>query len=174
MRIFTGPASRVGTEMSAPRVASAKVIGTSSVRSLPTRPNKWWSRTVTLMKRSPGGPPNRPGEPRPFSRIFLPVVTPAGIRALMSRGPSPLLRWIVVSMPLTASSKSRARSASRSAPRWGRCWALRNPGGLPPPPRPKKPPSKSLRSSNPTLNPPGPEPPPPKLPAIGPRRRTSS
>jgi hypothetical protein len=41
--------------------------------------------TDTVTRRSPGGPPLRPGPPFPGSRIVAPSFTPAGIFTLMSR-----------------------------------------------------------------------------------------
>ena len=43
-------------------------------------------RRGSRRSRSPGGPPLRPGPPRPLRRIVWPSATPAGIRALTSRG----------------------------------------------------------------------------------------
>src|SRR5919107_1626370 len=85
--------SSVGTVSVAPRVASAKVIGTVRVRSLPLRPNSSWSDTWTTTKRSPAGPPRRPGAPLPASRIRWPSLTPAGIRTVMVRV------WLVTPLP---------------------------------------------------------------------------
>ncbi len=48
--------SRVGTRNVVPSVASANVIGTVSVRSLPARPNSGCGRTRTVTKRSPARP----------------------------------------------------------------------------------------------------------------------
>ena len=74
MRIVTGSPSSVGTLMSDPSAASAKVTGTSSVRLSPLRPNRSCGRTRTVTKRSPAGPLLRPGSPRPLSRMRWPVV----------------------------------------------------------------------------------------------------
>ncbi len=48
MRSFTELPSRVGTAMSAPRVASGKVMGTAMVRSRALRWNRAWDDTRTM------------------------------------------------------------------------------------------------------------------------------
>ncbi len=84
-RVTVAP-SRVGTVSLVPRVASAKVTGTTSVRFWPSRPNTASCSTWTMTNRSPAGPPLRPAPPRPLSRMRWPSETPAGMRTLTSRG----------------------------------------------------------------------------------------
>src|SRR3546814_1013558 len=86
MRRVTGPDERVGTVMSAPSTASGKVTGTLRTRSRPLRLKSGCSPTRTVTYRSPGGPPLRPGLPRPFSLIRWPSPTPGGTRSFTSRG----------------------------------------------------------------------------------------
>ena len=85
--------SRVGTVSVVPRDASAKVIGTVSVRSSPLRPNSECSATWTTTNRSPAGPPRRPGAPLPASRMRWPSLTPAGMRTVIVRV------WVVTPLP---------------------------------------------------------------------------
>src|SRR5262249_51179614 len=81
--------SSVGTFTRAPSAASAKVIGTFTVRfDFPARPNTGSCATCTTTKRSPGSPPYCPGAPRPATLIRCPPWTPAGVFTLTSRGRS--------------------------------------------------------------------------------------
>src|SRR5919197_5284970 len=84
---------RVGTSTSAPRIASAIVIGTSTSRLSPLRAKTDESVTWVTTNRSPGGPPRRPASPLPGSRIREPSLTPGGMftRYFLSsrRRPSP-------------------------------------------------------------------------------------
>src|SRR5918994_7269855 len=77
-RSFLVPCS-VGTSTSAPRTASAIVIGTSTSRLSPLRWNTGDSVTCVITNRSPAGPPRRPASPLPGSRIREPSLTPAGM-----------------------------------------------------------------------------------------------
>src|SRR5439155_938966 len=71
--------SGVGTAMVAPRIAWPTVIGTSMVRSLPSRWRNGCGRTFTMKYRSPAGAPPRPTPPLPRTRTRAPSLTPAGI-----------------------------------------------------------------------------------------------
>src|SRR6266511_2793093 len=75
----------VGTFTLAPRVASANVTGTSSVRSESFRPNMRCGATLTTTNRSPGRLPAGPASPRPTSRMRCPSFTPGGILTENSR-----------------------------------------------------------------------------------------
>src|SRR5919108_4063221 len=77
-RSFLVPCS-VGTSTSAPRIASAIVIGTSTSKLSPRRWNTGDSVTWQTTYRSPGGPPRSPASPLPASRIREPSLTPAGM-----------------------------------------------------------------------------------------------
>src|ERR1700736_2803957 len=72
----------VGTSITAPRIASGIVSGTSTSRFSPAGLNTGDSATRVITYRSPGGPaspPTRmPGSPFPASLIRLPSRTPAG------------------------------------------------------------------------------------------------
>src|ERR671917_1648400 len=70
---------RVGTSTSAPRIASAIVIGTSTSRLSPLREKIGDSPTLQTTNRSPEGPPRRPASPLPGSRIREPSFTPGGM-----------------------------------------------------------------------------------------------
>src|ERR687889_2646078 len=91
-RSFFVPCS-VGTSTSAPPIASAIVIGTSTSRLSPLRAKTGESATWVTTNRSPGGPPRRPASPLPGSRIREPSLTPGGMltRYFLSsrRRPSP-------------------------------------------------------------------------------------
>src|SRR5918998_1689464 len=91
-RSFFVPCS-VGTSTSAPRTASAIVIGTSTSRWSPLRWKTGDSETCVITNRSPAGPPRRPASPLPGSRMREPSLTPAGMftRYFLSsrRRPSP-------------------------------------------------------------------------------------
>src|SRR5918994_1753220 len=76
-RSFFVPCS-VGTSTSAPRIASATVIGTSTSKLSPLRLKIGDSLTWQTTYRSPAGPPRRPASPLPGRRIFDPSLTPAG------------------------------------------------------------------------------------------------
>src|SRR5918992_2445623 len=69
----------VGTSTSAPRIASATVIGTSTSKLSPFGLNTGDSLTWQTTYRSPDGPPRRPASPFPGSRILEPSFTPAGM-----------------------------------------------------------------------------------------------
>src|SRR5918999_2036241 len=69
----------VGTSTSAPRSASATLIGTSTSTLSPLRRNTGDSVTWQTTYRSPGGPPRSPASPLPGSRIREPSFTPAGM-----------------------------------------------------------------------------------------------
>jgi hypothetical protein len=84
-RSVTTRPSSVGTWISAPRAASAKVTGTVTVRLSPLRPKTGCGWTCTVTLRSPAGPPRSPGAPLPASRIRCPSATPAGIRTFIVR-----------------------------------------------------------------------------------------
>src|SRR3954462_10553109 len=77
-RSFLVPLS-VGTSTSAPRSASATVIGTSTSKLSPLRRNTGESLTCVTTYRSPGGPPRSPASPLPGRRIREPSLTPAGM-----------------------------------------------------------------------------------------------
>src|SRR5688572_26679422 len=77
-RSFLVPCN-VGTSTSAPRTASAIVIGTSTSRLSPLRWNTGDSDTCVITNRSPAGPPRKPASPLPGSRIREPSLTPAGM-----------------------------------------------------------------------------------------------
>ena len=70
---------RVGTSTSAPRIASATVIGTSTSKLSPLRLKIGDSLTCVTTYRSPAGPPRTPASPLPGRRIFEPSLTPAGM-----------------------------------------------------------------------------------------------
>src|SRR5918998_6223154 len=70
---------RVGTSTSAPRIASATLIGTSTSKLSPLRRNTGDSVTWQTTYRSPDGPPRSPASPLPGSRIREPSFTPAGM-----------------------------------------------------------------------------------------------
>src|ERR671923_443471 len=77
-RSFLVPCS-VGTSTSAPRSASATVIGTSTSKLSPLRRNTGDSLTCVMTYRSPAGPPRSPASPFPGRRIREPSLTPAGM-----------------------------------------------------------------------------------------------
>src|SRR5215208_1770136 len=77
-RSFFVPCS-VGTSTSAPRIASATVIGTSTSRLSPLRWKTGESVTCVTTNRSPGAPPRRPASPLPGRRIREPSLTPGGM-----------------------------------------------------------------------------------------------
>src|ERR687894_3316997 len=77
-RSFFVPCS-VGTSTSAPRTASAIVIGTSTSRLSPLRWKTGESATWVTTNRSPDGPPRRPASPLPGSGTREPSLTPAGM-----------------------------------------------------------------------------------------------
>ena len=70
---------RVGTSTSAPLIASATVIGTSTSKWSPLRRKTGDSLTLQTTYRSPAGPPRTPASPLPGRRIFEPSLTPAGM-----------------------------------------------------------------------------------------------
>src|SRR3954452_144576 len=70
---------RVGTSTSAPPIASATVIGTSTSTLSPLRPNTADASTWQITNRSPDGPPRSPASPLPASRIREPSLTPGGM-----------------------------------------------------------------------------------------------
>src|ERR687898_881739 len=72
-------ACSVGTSTSAPRIASATVIGTSTSKLSPLRRKTCDSLTRQTTYRSPGGPPRMPASPLPGRRIREPSLTPAGM-----------------------------------------------------------------------------------------------
>ena len=88
MRSVTGPSSRVGTVMSAPRAASAKVTGTVRVRSRPLRRNSGCGRDAHDDVEVAGRAAVAPGPPRPFSRMRWPSSTPGGDAHLDLAGPA--------------------------------------------------------------------------------------
>jgi hypothetical protein len=69
------------------------------------------------MKRSPRGPPPRPGPPWPEARMRAPSWMPAGIFTSTRRGPSAELRSTVSVDPENASSSLISVSPSTSWPR---------------------------------------------------------
>src|SRR3954454_7894238 len=69
----------VGTSTSAPPIASATVIGTSTSTLSPLRENTGESCTWVMTYRSPDGPPRSPASPLPASRIREPSLTPGGM-----------------------------------------------------------------------------------------------
>src|SRR4051794_2463931 len=69
----------VGTSTSAPPIASATVIGTSTSTLSPLRENTGESCTWVMTYRSPDGPPRSPASPLPASRIREPPLTPGGM-----------------------------------------------------------------------------------------------
>src|ERR687898_241522 len=77
-RSFFVPCS-VGTSTSAPRIASATVIGTSTSKLSPLRLKIGDSLTRQTTYRSPAGPPRMPASPLPGRRIREPSLTPAGM-----------------------------------------------------------------------------------------------
>src|SRR5712691_1748878 len=85
IRMVTGAPRCEGTLTSAPRVSSANVTGTVTVRLAPDRPNTGCGFTCTRTYRSPVGPPRSPGAPLPAILIRWPSATPAGIRVWMVR-----------------------------------------------------------------------------------------
>src|SRR5208282_3506335 len=85
--------SSVGTSISEPSAAWAKLTGTSHSKSSPSR----WKISCVLMcsttYKSPGDPPRKPASPLPDERRREPASTPGGMRSLIfelrSRRPSP-------------------------------------------------------------------------------------
>src|SRR3954454_16354425 len=69
----------VGTSTSAPPIASATVIGTSTSTLSPLRVNTGESCTWVTTYRPPDGPPRSPASPLPASRIREPSLTPGGM-----------------------------------------------------------------------------------------------
>src|SRR3954451_3134479 len=69
----------VGTSTSAPPIASATVIGTSTSTLSPLRQNTGDASTWQTTNRSPDGPPRSPASPLPASRIREPSLTPGGM-----------------------------------------------------------------------------------------------
>ena len=73
MRSVTVGPSSVGTAMSAPSAASAKVTGTRTVRSLPVRPNRGCGRDVDLDEQVAGRAAVAPGRAAPLEPDRLAV-----------------------------------------------------------------------------------------------------
>ena len=77
----SGPSS-VGTSISAPRAAWAKLIGTWQNRSLRLRSKNGCLRTRIWIRRLPRGAPRSPGSPWPRSWSHMPLSTPGGTSTL--------------------------------------------------------------------------------------------
>ena len=73
----------VGISSSAPSTAWAKVMGASQNTSTPSRRNSSWGCTITVMSRSPAGPPFLPALPWPRREMVWPWSMPAGMLTLM-------------------------------------------------------------------------------------------
>ena len=65
--------------ISQPSAACTIEISLTRYRSSPLRLKRSWSATRTLTIRSPEGSPRRPASPKPLTRSWRPVETPAGI-----------------------------------------------------------------------------------------------
>ena len=73
----------VGIRSLAPNTAWLKVIGASQNTSLPSRRNSSWGCTITVISRSPAGPPFFPALPCPRREMVCPWSIPAGMLTLM-------------------------------------------------------------------------------------------
>ena len=84
MAYFTLP-SMVGISSSPPSTAWAKVMGASQNTAVPSRRKMSWGRTMTVISRSPLGPPFLPAWPWPRREMVWPSSIPAGMETLMVR-----------------------------------------------------------------------------------------
>ena len=78
MVYFTRP-SMVGISSSAPSTAWVKVMGASQNTEVPSRRKISWGRTITVISRSPLGPPLEPAWPWPRREMVWPLSIPAGM-----------------------------------------------------------------------------------------------
>ena len=78
MSYFTLP-SIVGISSVPPRTACVNVIGASQNTAVPSRRKISCGRTMTVMSRSPAGPPFLPLWPCPRREMVWPLSIPAGM-----------------------------------------------------------------------------------------------
>ena len=138
---MTGP-STVGTRTFPPRSASSRVIGRSSRMLSPSRRKNGWLPTSIDTIASPAPP--GPCSPRPASRIWVPLSTPAGSLRSIDLPSLRVIRWV-------------ARAAASVKLTCNRYWTLAPLGGGPR----RAPPALPM----PPGPPPGPARPPPNRPS---------
>src|SRR5262249_45414535 len=117
-----------GIAPAARRAASSTVPGTSITRSSPRRSYSFDGSTRVTTKRSPAGAPPNPASPFPFSLIFVPSLTPAGMRTVyrfvrrsrpvpwhVGQGASTIVPFPRPTVPCCCSAKSPCQVATASA-----------------------------------------------------------
>src|SRR3954449_12428641 len=119
-RSFLRPCS-VGTSISAPRIASGMVSGTSTSTLSPLGANTGEGSTRVMTYRSPAGPPRRPGSPLPASRTLEPSLTPGGLvtRTRLTARTAPRARAVLDAgrdvAPVARDGAHRAAALARRA-----------------------------------------------------------